>query len=73
MPALVIGALAPSSYILVLTALQYAPLSAVAPARELSMLIGAFMGAKLLAEGEMRRRMAGAALIVLGVGALALG
>ncbi len=73
MPALVIGALAPTSYILVLTALKYAPLSAVAPARELSMLIGALMGAKLLAEGEMRRRMAGAFLIVIGVAALALG
>jgi uncharacterized membrane protein len=71
--ALVVGALAPTSYIFVLTALQYAPLSAVAPARELSMLIGAFMGAKLLAEGEMRRRMLGAGLIVLGVAALALG
>ena len=72
-PALVIGALAPTSYILVLTALQYAPLSAVAPARELSMLIGALMGAKLLAEGEFRRRMAGAGLIVAGVAGLALG
>jgi drug/metabolite transporter (DMT)-like permease len=73
LPALVVGALAPTSYILVLTALQYAPLSAVAPARELSMLIGAFMGAKLLAEGEVRRRMMGAALIAAGVAGLALG
>ncbi len=72
-PALVVGALAPTSYILVLTALKYAPLSAVAPARELSMLIGAFMGAKLLAEGEMRRRMVGAGLIAAGVAGLALG
>ena len=72
-PAIVIGALAPTSYILVLTALLYAPLSAVAPARELSMLIGALMGAKLLAEGEFRRRMTGAALIVAGVAALGLG
>ena len=72
-PALVVGALAPTSYVLVLTALKYAPLSSVAPARELSMLIGAFMGAKLLAEGEMRRRMVGAALIGAGVAGLALG
>ena len=71
--ALIVGALAPTSYILVLTALQYAPLSAVAPARELSMLIGAFLGAKLLAEGDMRRRLCGAGLIALGVAALALG
>ena len=72
-PALVVGALAPTSYVLVLTALTYAPLSAVAPARELSMLIGAFMGAQLLAEGEVRRRMIGAALIAAGVAGLALG
>ena len=72
-PAIVIGALAPTSYILVLTALKYAPLSAVAPARELSMMIGAVMGAKLLAEGEFRRRMGGATLIVAGVACLALG
>jgi uncharacterized membrane protein len=72
-PALIVGALAPTSYILVLSALKYAPLSAVAPARELSMLIGAFMGAKLLAEGEVRRRMMGAGLIAAGVAGLALG
>jgi uncharacterized membrane protein len=72
-PALVVGALAPTSYVLVLTALKYAPLSAVAPARELSMLIGAFIGAKLLAEGEVRRRMMGAGLIAAGVACLALG
>lgn len=71
--ALIVGALAPTSYVLVLTALQYAPLSAVAPARELSMLIGAFLGAKLLAEGEIKRRLCGAGLIALGVAALALG
>ena len=72
-PALVVGALAPTSYILVLTALQYAPLSAVAPARELSMLMGAFIGAHLMAEGELKRRMLGAGLIAAGVAGLALG
>jgi uncharacterized membrane protein len=71
--ALIVGALAPTSYVLVLIALQYAPLSAVAPARELSMLIGAFLGAKLLAEGDIQRRLCGASLIALGVAALAVG
>ncbi len=72
-PALIVGALAPTSYVMVLTALKYAPLSAVAPARELSMLVGALVGAKLLAEGEVRRRMIGAGLIAAGVAGLALG
>lgn len=68
-----IGALAPLSYILVLTAMQTAPISYVAPAREMSMMLGAFFGARLLGEGDVMRRLAGAALIVAGVAGLALG
>ncbi|SMC17657.1 EamA-like transporter family protein [Andreprevotia lacus DSM 23236] len=68
-----IGALAPLSYILVLTAMQTAPISYVAPAREMSMLLGAFFGARLLGEGDVARRLAGAALIAAGVAGLALG
>ena len=71
--ALVIAVLAPLAYILVLTALVSAPVSYVAPAREVSILIGALFGARLLGEGEMRRRIPAAAAIVAGVVALALG
>jgi hypothetical protein len=45
----------------------------VAPAREISILIGAAMGARLLGEGDVRRRLAGASAMMLGVVALALG
>ena len=68
-----VAALAPLSYIFVLTALSFTPVSYVAPAREISILIGAAMGARLLGEGDAPRRLAGAGAMVLGVVALALG
>ncbi len=67
-----VAVLSPLSYILVLTALVFTPVSYVAPAREVSILIGAAMGASLLAEGDARRRLIAAAAIVAGVVALAL-
>lgn len=68
-----IALLNPLSYILVLTAMQTTLVSHVAPARELSILIGALMGAQLLKEGNVQRRLMAAAAIVAGVVALALG
>ena len=68
-----VALLTPLSYILVLTALISAPVSYVAPAREVSILIGTAMGARLLAEGDAKRRLFAAAAVVLGVVALALG
>jgi drug/metabolite transporter (DMT)-like permease len=70
---LVIATLGPLGYIFVLTAMQYAPVSYVAPARELSMLVGAFFGAKLLKEGNVKQRVACAGLIAFGVGLIATG
>jgi drug/metabolite transporter (DMT)-like permease len=67
------GVLAPLAYILVLTALVFTPVSYVAPAREVSILIGTLMGTRLLAEGDGIRRLAGAIAIAAGVIALALG
>ena len=60
-------------YILVLTALVVSPVSYVAPAREIGILIGAVLGARVLAEGNVMRRGIGAAAMVVGVLALALG
>jgi uncharacterized membrane protein len=57
----------------VLTALVFTPVSYVAPAREVSIVIGTAMGTRLLAEGEGRRRLIGALAIVAGVLALAIG
>jgi drug/metabolite transporter (DMT)-like permease len=68
-----VALLVPLSYILVLTAMQFTPVSYVAPAREISILIGTAMGARLLAEGDVHRRLAAACAMVLGVVALALG
>ncbi|HXG50412.1 MAG TPA: DMT family transporter [candidate division Zixibacteria bacterium] len=68
-----VAVLAPLSYILVLTALRFTPVSYVAPAREISVLIGTVMGTRLLAEGDARRRLAAASMMVLGVAALSLG
>ena len=70
--ALVVAIGAPSAYILVLYAMKLAPLSRVAPARELSMLFAALIGGQLLGEGERGWRIAGAMLIALGVAALAM-
>ena len=71
----VLGAalLSPLSYMLVLTALVVSPVSYVAPAREISILIGAVMGARLLSEGDARRRLLAASAMVVGVVALSLG
>ena len=61
------------SYILVLFVLQTTPVSYVAPLREVSILIGTVMGARLLAEGHLHSRLAAASAIVIGVIAIALG
>jgi drug/metabolite transporter (DMT)-like permease len=70
-PAMVLGVLSPLGYILVLYAITLAPLSHVAPARELSTLFAALVGGKLLGEGERGTRLLGAGLIAVGVMALA--
>ncbi len=71
--ALVVAALSPIGYVMVLYAMQIAPLSHVAPAREVSMLFAALIGGQLLNEGDRLPRIIGAACIALGVMALALG
>jgi drug/metabolite transporter (DMT)-like permease len=68
-----VGLLSRLSYILALTALAVSPVAYVAPAREIGILFGAVLGARLLAEGHALRRGLGAAAMVLGVLALALG
>ena len=68
-----IAALSPLSYILVLTAMVFTPVSLVAPAREVSILFAALMGAHLLKEGDVARRAVAAIGMVLGISGLALG
>lgn len=69
--ALVMAVLAPLGYVLVLYAMTMAPLSRVAPARELSMLFAALIGGRLLGETDRGLRLGGAACIAAGVVALA--
>ncbi len=71
--AIALALLMPLSYILVLTAMVFTPVSLVAPAREVSILFAALMGAHLLREGDVARRAAAAIGMVLGISGLALG
>ena len=71
--ALYIGIVSPLAYVLVLYAMQTAPISSVAPMRELSMVFAAFLGAKLLGEGHRGERIFGAVLMALGVWGLMRG
>lgn len=70
---LAIGVLVPAAYILVLTAMSFTPVSYIAPAREVSILIGTIMGAQLLSEGQAGKRIAAAVVMIFGLVALALG
>jgi drug/metabolite transporter (DMT)-like permease len=66
-----IAALSPLSYILILFAMRDGAVSHIAPAREISILIGAWLGGRVLGEGDRPRRLAAAAAFVAGVVALA--
>jgi len=68
-----VGLLSPGAYILVLYALERAPVSYVAPAREVSILIATALGTTVLAEEGLGHRLVAAGGIVLGIAALAIG
>ena len=70
---MLVAILSPLAYILVLTAMVFTPVSYVAPAREISILVAALMGTQLLAEGDVARRLAAAAGMVAGIVCLAIG
>src|SRR3954447_12739040 len=66
--ALGVGALSPLSYILVLSAIEMgAPLSVVAPAREMSMMVGAIFGMLILRERVTAWRLGGCLILITGV------
>jgi drug/metabolite transporter (DMT)-like permease len=65
--------LGPLAYILVLIALSFTAVSAVAPAREVSVLFGVLLGRRLLNEGGLARRLMAAVAIVTGIVAIAIG
>ena len=65
--------LSPLAYILVLIAMSFTAVSAVAPAREVSVLAGVVLGRRLLGEGGLARRLTAAAAIAAGIICIAVG
>lgn len=70
--ALLVALLGSSAYGLVLAALQLSPVSYVSPVRELSVVVGAWIGVKFLGEQGGRLRVVAAALIAVGIAVIAM-
>lgn len=68
-----IGVLSTGSYAMVLLAMDVAPISSIAPAREVSIVIGTLAGMILLGEPGGARRLGAALVITAGVGLIAVG
>lgn len=66
-----IALMSPLSYILILLAMRGGAISHIAPAREIAILLGAYLGGRVLGEGDRRRRLVAAAAFAAGVVALA--
>jgi drug/metabolite transporter (DMT)-like permease len=67
---LTVGILAPLAYILILLAIQLAPVSLVAPAREVSVVLVGLAGWLLFREPHPVQRLIGAAVVLAGVAML---
>ncbi len=68
-----VGFLRPLSFLFILSAMVFTPVSYVAPAREISILIGVFFGAHMFDEEGLRRRLIASILMLLGITAIAFG
>lgn len=68
---LLFGVLSPLAYILILIAIQLAPVSIIAPAREVSVVLVGLAGWLLFREPHPVQRLVGAAVVLIGVGLLA--
>lgn len=66
------GVLSPLSYILVLEAVQIAPVALVAPMREVSVVLVSLFGAFVLREGRPALRVAASVVVVAGIALLAM-
>lgn len=69
----VFAVLAPLAYILVLLAFQLAPVSLVAPAREVSVVLVGLAGWLFFHEPHPARRLLGAGIVLAGIALLAVG
>lgn len=72
-PALTVAVLSPLAYLLVLRAMQLAPVALVAAARESSIVVGAAFGWLVLREPRPARRLVGAVVVLAGIGLIAVG
>ncbi len=71
--AISVALLGSGAYGLVLAALRLSPVSYVSPVRELSVVIGAWIGVRFLGESGGRLRIVAAALVALGIIVIAIG
>jgi drug/metabolite transporter (DMT)-like permease len=67
-----VGLMSFAAYLLVLFAFRLSKVSYVVAARELSIVISAFLGTLWLGEGRLAPRLAGAVIVLAGVGCIAL-
>lgn len=67
-----VGVLSPVAYLLVLLAMRIAPVSMVAPARELGIVVGGLAAWRLLGESDPVRRIVGSLVVLAGITAIAL-
>lgn len=72
-PVLVVATCSPLAYVLVLRAMQLAPVALVAAGRESSIVVGALFGWLVLREGRPARRLVGALVVLAGIGLIAVG
>lgn len=73
MPALTVAVLSPLAYLMVLRAMQLAPVALVAAGRESSIVVGAVFGWLVLREPRPARRLVGAVVVLGGIGLIAVG
>ncbi|MGN8084302.1 EamA family transporter [Variovorax sp. 22077] len=71
-PILIVAVLSPLAYVLVLTAMLSAPVALIAPLRESSIVIGAFLACWLFREDHLARRIAGGVIVLAGIAAISL-
>lgn len=71
-PVIAVAVLSPLAYVLVLFAMRLAPISLVAPARELSIVVGSLGAWLLLGEPNPVRRLTGSLIVLAGVAAIAV-
>ncbi|AMU67971.1 DMT family transporter [Mycobacteroides abscessus] len=71
-PILIVAVFTPLAYILVLIAMQSAPLALVAPLRESSIVIGSLLAWWLFHENHLWRRIIGATIVLAGIATISL-